>query len=245
MSQIEDKNARRERLQKITPSQRSEISARYRRGVKILRLVLPLVALGIIGALIITSEREPPALPIQEVSSGPVGAETPVPDLPFPERATSSTFPNLQTIEKNELVAPEFESRTRDGTAYRITAISAVQEVRQPDLILLEAPRGIFEDTPYPIEISAADGTYNQSTQFMTLNQDVRIAQEGRGVINLKTLEADLKRGELASAHPVKMEGPQGTLTANSLKVKNNGMTILLSGPAHLTLNEGFDTWVE
>lgn len=224
----DENKSRRERLgssyQDETPK---TINRSYTRFVKTMRVLLPLLAVGVIGILIFSSDREPPALPVEKI-------ETPV--------VTDNSQP---VIEKNELTRPEFESQTRDGKTYRITADNATQELRQPDLILLENPKGMLETEPYPIEISATDGTYNQETQFVTLNENIIISQKETGRIELKTLEADMKRGEMFSPHPVKAEGSYGTLEAASMRITEDGNLITLQGPATLTMSEGFETWFE
>lgn len=204
----------------------------HTRIVKSLRILLPLIAIGVIAALVFTSGKDEPALPIEKL-------KTPI------ISGTQQTASNKPVIEKNELVNPQFESQTKDGKTYKITANNAVQELKQPDLILLESPKGTLEIEPYPLLISAKDGTYNQKTQFITLNENVKISQEETGEIHLKTLEADLSRGEMFSPHPVEAEGTYGKLSANSMRITDDGMKITFEGPASLTINEGFDTWVE
>ncbi len=227
MSDQDHTDSRRERLgatyQENTPK---NVSGGYTKFVKILRVVFPLIALVIIGVLIFSSDKEPPALPVEEIEAPVLPGGKPV-------------------IDKNELVKPEFESQTKDGKTYRITADNATQELRQPDLILLDQPRGTLEADPYPVKISANDGTYDQKTQFMTLNQNVVISQEETGRIELITLEADMERGEMFSPHTVKAQGTYGTLEAASMKITENGNKIVLNGPATLIMTEGFDTWIK
>ncbi|MCB9964465.1 MAG: LPS export ABC transporter periplasmic protein LptC [Rhodospirillales bacterium] len=199
----------------------------YSQWVRFLRITLPLAAVILIFVLIFTSGREAPVLPVEEL---------PIPTLP------DGASPQ---IEKNELISPHFESETKDGKVYVITADRATQELRQPDLVLLENPRGILQTTPAPLVISARDGTYNQKTQFITLNQDISIAQDGVGTISLQTLEADLTRGELISPHPIHAEGPYGTIEADSLKISNDGMVLIFNGPVRLELTEGLESWLK
>ncbi len=207
------------------------INRNYTRWVKSLRILLPLIAVGMIGLLILSAEQDDPVLPIQEIKT---------PSLP-----TASNNQNAPVIEKNELVNPQFESQTKDGKTYKITAENAVQKLQQPDLILLKHPQGQLEMEPHPLLVTADDGTYNQETQFMTLNQNVKISQEGNGEIRLKSLEADLSRGEMFSPFPIEAEGAYGTLRADSLRITNNGMNIILEGPVRLTINEGLETWID
>lgn len=229
----QDIDSRRERLG-ASYQQETEaktINRGYTRLVKSLRILLPLIVVGIIGILVFSSDQDQPALPIEEIKT--------------PILTTSDGTANAPVIEKNELVNPQFESQTKDGKTYKITATNAIQELQQPDLLLLQKPEGMLEMDPHPLIITAEDGTYNQKTQFITLNQNVRISQEENGEIRLESLEADLERGEMFSPHPVEAEGAYGTLHANSMRITDEGMKITFEGPASLTINEGFDTWVD
>ncbi len=221
-------STRRERL---SASYRDEkpskvISHNYSRLVRLLRVLLPLLALGVMTILFFSSERDMPALPIERIE---------VPKL----------VDNKPVIEKNELVKPEFESQTKDGKTYRITATNATQEVRQPDLILLDQPRGTLEGEPAPIQISADSGTYNQKTQFMTLNQNVTISQEDQATITMTSLEADMKNGVMMTPHPLDITSTYGTLHASAMQITNDGMTITFKGPAKVVMTEGLETWLD
>jgi lipopolysaccharide export system protein LptC len=227
---MRDKQEHKDRLERLSASsdmrRNGKNLAGYSRFVKSLRIIFPLLALSLVIGLIVTSEKDQPALPVEEV-------KTPL----FQDGDA--------VIEKNELTSPNFESETKAGKKYKITAARAVQELRQPDLIILEQPRATLETDKSPVTLSAQDGTYDQKSQFMTLNENILIEQEGTGVLRMKTLEADMKRGEMMSAHPVSAEGALGSFKAESFKATNDGMTIILNGPVTLTLKEGFETWFE
>ena len=226
-----DTEERRERLGSSykEDSKPVHVNRGYTRMVKTLRVLLPLIAVGVMIGLVLSAEREAPVIPIEKI-------ETP---KQLAERG------NIPEIEKNELIKPEFESQTKDGKSYKIIAANATQELRQPDLIILDRPQGTLQGDPHPLEISARNGTYNQKTQFITLSEDIVISQETSGKILMKTLEADLDRGEIFSPHSVTAEGSYGSLDASAMRITDNGTKIIFEGPATLTITEGLETWLD
>ena len=108
MSHQDDIQTRRERLgSSYQDDAPKTVNRRYTRFVKTLRVLLPLLAVGVVGILIFSSDREPPALPIEKIETPIIGDNKPV-------------------IEKNELIKPEFESQTKDGKTYSETELRAV-----------------------------------------------------------------------------------------------------------------------
>lgn len=224
---------RRARLgQSSAPASSSHINQGYSVFVKILRVCLPLCALGIMAVLLTWPDE-------REAYKGQT--ETTETSDGFQVTRNKELEENIE----NELIAADFSSKTTSGTPYTLTAERAIQKKEQPDLIFLKKLDGVLENETAPILLKAKEGTYNQKTQFLTLNQEITIRQEGRGTMFFTSLDADLKQGEAMSPLPVRGESIDGTIEAESMKLEEQGKVIIFHGPAHLTMNKGMSSWGE
>lgn len=203
---------------------------RYTVFVKVMRIFLPLCALGILAVLMAWPDDRRTYDPREEA-----------------EREENEEVTSSKTIEEeqveNELISADFSSKTRSGVPYTLTAARAIQKKEQPDLIYLETLDGVLKSESAPVTLKADEGTYHQENQFLTLNQNVTISQSGRGTMYMQSLEADLQKGEAMSPLPVRGEGVDGTIEAQSMTLENQGDTIIFHGPAHLVMQEGFSSW--
>jgi LPS export ABC transporter protein LptC len=220
----QDKQARRSRLgSETSPSAQTTISGGYSLVIKSLRIVLPLIALSLVVIVLTWQPEDQKIVPPQNIED--------IEQQPQPE------------IEQNELINPDFASQTKDGDPYRITAERAIQKIIQPDLVYLEQLTASLETDSGPVFLRANEGTYHQTTQFMTLSEDVVIRKKNAGTFYLRTLEADLQAGNAASPHPVRGESRNGLIEGKGLNIHQNGERIIVHGPARLVLNNGLDAW--
>lgn len=215
---------RRARLGSRTDSKPATIGAGYSRFVKLLRLLLPLAALLIIVLLMTWHPEDSGIMPA-------VSKDT----------ATSTSFGSAD-VQQNELLNPHFESRTKDGQPYRITAIRATQKSAHPDLIYMEQLKATLDmDTDRVIHLSADDATYDQKTQFMTLTKNIIVETETNERLYLSALEADLAGGEAFSPQPARGESPDGTITGQTMRITHQGNRIIFTGPAKLILHRALE----
>ena len=223
-----DDDARRERLgDAAAPGNTQTYGNAYGQGystlIRSLRIILPVTALGL-ALLILTWPREEPTIPrVEEV-------------IPMHQAGDANNSELLRQQAQNELINPTFDSLTRDGQPYRVTATRAQQNPQQPDLIYLEDPRAEVTLSGGPAKLSADDGTYHQEQEFITLSGDIVISGVNGEELFLKVLEADLKDMSAVSALPVRGTGPQGTIAGQSLRIRDGGDVLILGGPATLTL---------
>lgn len=210
-------DADRQRLSRFgAPSGRALAAdgARYSKYVRILRLALPLVAIGIVGLLL--------SWPRVEATMEPVPREAVVPD----------------TVGKNELVNPRFESTDEKNQPFTVTATRAVQSARDPSVVLLESPAADITLTDGTIlGAAAARGAYRQNADRLLLQGNVTLTQnEGYEVVTDKLL-VNLKNREAWSDAPVAGRGPAGTLAATGLQAHGESGRLVFTGPVRLVLN--------
>jgi lipopolysaccharide export system protein LptC len=189
-------------------------SVRHSSIVRRLRLVLPLVAIGIVVIMLAWSDMDKIAEPVRREEVSP------------------------QTMGKNELVKPKFQSEDTNQQPYTITADRAFQEADNLDLVILEKPVAdiTLEDGAW-IAIKAKNGEYLQSRQKLKLTGDVRLYHDDGYELATEQVDLDIISQTAHSDKPVSGHGPAGTITSSGLDANGRNGTLIFTGPAKLILH--------
>ena len=186
----------------------------YTTFVRVMRLALPLVAIGIIGLLL--------SWPRVEETMAPIPKEAVVP----------------KAVGKNELVNPRFESVDNKEQPFSITAQRAVQSARDPSVVLLEAPVADITLTNGTwLAAQAERGAYRQNADRLLLQGKVRLYHDEGYEMTTDKLLVNLKSREAWSDEPVFGQGPAGTLQASGLQAHAGDQQLVFTGPVKLVLN--------
>lgn len=194
-------------------TENQELSQRHSILVRRMRLILPVAALCIIGVLMAVAGREAPltAVPREQV-------------LP-------------QTVSRNELVKPKFQSEDSGNHAYTITADRATQDAADMNMVHLEKPVADMEmDNATRVEINAQDGTYNQQAGNLNLRGAVEIHHNTGYNLKTESMNIDVAKKTMMSSSAVSGSGPAADITATGVNVDGNQKIITFTGPAKLTL---------
>lgn len=131
---------------------------------------------------------------------------------------------------------PHFYGQDGQGRSFVLAAKEAVHRglpnsgsvtLTQPLLRLTTGP-------DRTMEISAAEGGYDQKTRRARLTGGVRISDTGSG-FNLETGEAriDTRTGLVVGNSPVRGRGPLGEISASSYAIEGKGSRVVFSGKVH------------
>ena len=206
--------ARRMRLSRLKKSRTSHSHA-YSRFVRWMRLMLPLAALGIVTVLFIWPDMRDEVLVSIRDRTG-----------------------IAQTIGKNEMIKPRFESKDRKKQPYTITARRAIQGKSDDALVLLEKPvADMLLNNGNWIALEADKGAYRQDTQKLLLQGKVRLFHDRGYQIETGQLHIDLKDNATWSETDIYGQGPEGTLEAKGMKGYGENGHLVFTGPARLVLN--------
>ncbi len=187
----------------------------YTTFVHIMRLALPMVAIGIIGLLLSWPRVEETMAPIPEQAAG----------MP-------------QTVGKNELVNPRFESMDDKKQPFTITAQRAVQSDNDPSVVLLESPVADITLTGGTwLAAEAERGAYRQNADRLLLQGKVRLYHDEGYEVTTRKLLVNLKSRQAWSDEPVFGQGPAGTLQATGLQAHAATGQLIFTGPVKLVLN--------
>ena len=190
---------------------------RHSAQVRTLRRVLPLVAGGAVialGAWLFN----PFAAVIPGVSVGPV--------------TLSGTKVRMEN--------PKLSGFRKGDRGYEVTATAALQDMRKPSLIELEAMRGhvATDDKGGLAWIEAATGLFDTTREALDLKQDIRIWTDKGEEARLQSAAVDFKAGSVTSAETVTVSVPSGQVVADGLDVVENGRVISFIGNVHTVFHQ-------
>ncbi len=192
---------------------------RHSRVVRVLRVAIPLVVvLGCTGIFLITYFN-----PLRMLAKLPVDAGNLI---------VSGT---KITMEK-----PHLSGFTRDARAYELSADAAKQDLTKPDMIELRNLHAKVQmQDKGTMEVSADAGVYDSKGETLKLNENVVIHSTSGYRGKLSEAMIDIRKGNVASDHPVEVEMLEGTLNANRLEIVDSGDLVRFYGGVNMTLMLG------
>ena len=132
---------------------------------------------------------------------------------------------------------PRLVGFTKDNRSYTVNARAAAQDVTNPDVLELQDITGTMEMQDQSVlQVVARSGLYETKADKLTLQQNILITSasyEGR----LTEAVIEIHKGNVVSDKPVELKMPQGTVTANRLRVVNSGEVIRFEGNVNMLLS--------
>lgn len=172
----------------------------YSRAVAVAKIVLPLVALGILSSLFLLSRHAPQGEPIEY-------ADLTVLDLAREQR----------------LGAPTYRGVTEEGAQVALSAAELRPDPEQRETILgSDLVAEILTQSGFGYTITALRGSIDQEKRLTTLIGDVRIETSNGYVITTGAATMRSNLTELNTPGPVEADGPMGTLQAGSLEMSGD-----------------------
>jgi len=131
---------------------------------------------------------------------------------------------------------PRLTGSRKDGRAFVVNAVKAIQEVAHPTTVeLREIDGDIAMADDSHMRISAAVGLYDSVRQFLKLTQNVHLRSPSYDV-TLATADIDFKSGVYRSDQPVTVVTSNGaTVRADSAEARDNGGELTFAGHVRST----------
>lgn len=191
-------------------AQRSQSLNRARshtRLVRILRIALPVIALGV-GALYFHSPRIAVSIGDIKASVGSI------------------------VIDKGKLrmVNPKLEGANEKQGTYSVTARYAEQEVANPDVIhLTDIKAEISNSSKGWSRLSAPKGIFETKTEKLELIGDIRSAQSSGMAARLTRASIDMKTQTIISNEPVEVDFLNGTVHSSTMTMHTAEKRVIFS----------------
>lgn len=186
---------------------------RYTKLIRSLKIILPLIALCIVAVLFTSNMFEGDAL--------------------APKALQEDVTPVAGT---NQLVNPRFDSVDEKNQPYTITAESALQNLKSERIALKKPLADIVLNSGQWIALQSDTGEFNQKTQKLHLDENVRLYHDAGYQFSMQTVDIDLKANTAVSDTHVEGHGPMGTLDAKGLQANGETEQLVFIGPAKLVL---------
>jgi lipopolysaccharide export system protein LptC len=131
---------------------------------------------------------------------------------------------------------PKLEGFAKNGRPYLMTAVRAVQNFEQQNVIVLE---GINAKMPVDAEnwamIAAEGGVLDRATNTLTLNTDVTVTTTNGMNARLKSAVIDISTGNIKTADPVDIHIDDSKIVADSMSVAEGGKLLVFEN--HVRMN--------
>ncbi|MEO1331054.1 MAG: LPS export ABC transporter periplasmic protein LptC [Pseudomonadota bacterium] len=170
----------------------------YSSAVRLMRIVLPLAAIGLMGALFLIYQ--PPA------------------------RVGDITFVDVGKLASGlELKNPRFTGATSAGEPFLVRADRAIPDGPDPDEVELENVSGeIVRDNGETVRLTAAAGAMALRSNTLVLTGDVKITTSSGYEMTTEVLRGDAEGRRLFSDGPVRGVGPAGEITAGRMRATDD-----------------------
>ena len=189
----------------------------YSRFVKLMRFGLPFIALALMVVVITWPEMDDKIVVVQK--------EELIPE-------------SVNDIGENELLNPRFETTDNQNQPVNITAARALQNQENPNLVRLEIPNADLQmSNGARLNINAVEGTYEQESEKLFLQNNVRILHESGYELQAQELRVDMKTQQAFSDKDVRIDGPDAVIEATGLDGNMDEGVLVFKGPAKLTLH--------
>lgn len=187
---------------------------KYTKFVRMMRLLLPTLALILISTVVSWPRIQGTLDPLPKEGLVPV------------------------TVGKNELLRPRFQSTDKKDQPFNITAHRALQSSYDPSVVILERPMAdITLKNGDWLAAEASKGAYRQKVEKLFLEGDVRLYHDKGYQLHTEKMVINLAKNQAWSDAAIYGQGPAGVLEATGMQAYSDTGQLIFTGPVRLLLN--------
>lgn len=196
---------------------RFRAAARHSRLVRILRVAVPATVIAAMTGVVLVSIFNPWRMLITKL---PVSIDNLV------VSGTKITMEN-----------PHMSGFSTDRRPYELQAKAAIQDLTDPDHVELKILRAkVMMEDRSSVTLDARTGFYDSKQQILELKKDIFLQSSTGYEAKLSQATADMGKGTVISNEHVDVKLLNGTLTADGLKILNNGEVVRFEGNVVMNL---------
>jgi lipopolysaccharide export system protein LptC len=193
----------------------------YARAVRVLRYVLPAIALCLIGLVM--------AWP-QLVGSGG--------GLIAPMLAPGQ----IGGADVMRMHNPRYVGRTSEAEPFEVTAASAYLDPSRPNRVHLDQlAADIARAGTRQVRLVAVSGIYDRDTEDVNLSGGIELTTSDGYRFETPSALLKLKRGRVVGQEPIAGAGPSGTIAAERFEFRDGGEVLRFTGGVRVTLHPRSD----
>lgn len=137
---------------------------------------------------------------------------------------------------KVTMESPHLSGYTPDNRPYDLWATTATQDVTDPDRVELKTLRAkVLMADQSTVTLHARTGLFDNKQQTLELHKDIVLNSTSGYRAYLSQAFVDLAKGSMDSDKHVDVKLPDGTLSADSLKITGGGDVVRFEG--HVVMN--------
>lgn len=142
-------------------------------------------------------------------------------------------------IENGKIVMerPAIAGRNDQGISYSMTAVRALQDIANPNMITLEDVKAavpVNDDTI--ARVVATAGIFDRGTDRMQMTAPFDVNLSNGTTAKFQSADLDVKAGTLVTKDPIEINTEQASIVAQSLNIADNGKTITFSGQVRVKI---------
>ena len=151
---------------------------------------------------------------------------------PFARIPGLTVGPISMSGSKIAMESPRLTGFRKDNRAYEVTATTAYQDIRKPNVIELKdmKARLAIDDAGTMANLVSRTGIFDTGKEHLDLRDEIRVWTETGEQVELKSASIDFKTGSGVSHEAVKITTPTLKLDANGMEIGDNGQRITFTG---------------
>ncbi|CAL74087.1 conserved hypothetical protein [Bradyrhizobium sp. ORS 278] len=139
---------------------------------------------------------------------------------------------------KITMETPHLTGFTPDQRPYDLVAHSAVQDLTDPDHVELNILRAkVLMEDQSTVTLKAATGLFDTKQQQLELKKDILLTTSTGYEARLSRASVDMAKGTVSSDERVDVKLTNGTLSADRLRITDNGEVIRFEGNVVMNLD--------
>jgi lipopolysaccharide export system protein LptC len=126
---------------------------------------------------------------------------------------------------------PRLAGHRKDNKPYEVTAASAVQDIRVPNVVELTEMRArLVNSDDTVINLTAKSAVFDSQKEQLTLRDDVRVRTQSGQEATMRSADVDFKAGTVRSTDGVTVRLPDMSVSAEALDIVDSGAKVAFIG---------------
>lgn len=162
---------------------------------------------------------------------------------PFSAIGGLSMGPITLSGSKVTMEKPKLTGFRKDNRPYEVTAVSAAQDIRKPNIVELNTMKARLElESNGWVRLESKTGVFDSQKEQMQLTDQIKVATDAGYEAFLKSADIDFKAGTIRSKEPVQVNMGSIKITADTLDVSDNGKIIVFNGRVNTVIDNSEQT---
>lgn len=142
-------------------------------------------------------------------------------------------------IENGKVVMekPAVSGRNADGISYSMSALRALQDIKNPNIIALETIKAAVPVNDKIIaRIEATSGIFDRANDRLDMEEPFVIKLSTGLEAHFQSAHLDIKGGTMNTADPISINAKEASIVAQSLKMTDKGRVIIFAGAVRVNI---------